>query len=75
MHLGVHAKASSNRTFMELKFINITKFYVHVGVLIVPLWNWNSILLVGIIAILRSNRTFMELKLVRSFFSRFALWF
>ena len=57
--------AGFNRTFMELKSLNIKgKTYVSM-VLIVPLWNWNSSisdwdlnLLVGF------NRTFMELKFV-----------
>ena len=56
------ASARSNRTFMELKFLD---FWIGKGVasvLIVPLWNWNWIIK-GCYNILRcSNRTFMELK-------------
>ena len=36
MYLG------SNRTFMELKYVNITKLSEELSVLIVPLWNWNQ---------------------------------
>ena len=53
---------SSNRTFMELKYINQAKINDAQAVLIAPLWNWNLSELIMVITNLRSNRTFMELK-------------
>ena len=56
---------SSNRTFMELKYIDIDDVFSTSDVLIVPLWNWNTCKGCTKLAILSSNRTFMELKSVR----------
>ena len=55
---------SSNRTFMELKHkYNEVEKYTQMGVLIVPLWNWNSLHDKLFPSSDSSNRTFMELKL------------
>ena len=48
---------------MELKYENLTKLFTKVGVLIVPLWNWNDETEAFGTWAPCSNRTFMELKL------------
>ena len=55
---------SFNRTFMELKLLNVLAMSLRMNVLIVPLWNWNrpAPIIVAKTA-LSFNRTFMELKL------------
>ena len=54
---------SFNRTFMELKFPRKSVFAHHLGVLIVPLWNWNFEDNVSAVVVTWCfNRTFMELK-------------
>ena len=54
---------SSNRTFMELKWVTIWVILRVTIVLIVPLWNWNANKVAdGAYQIISSNRTFMELK-------------
>ena len=35
-------ETGSNRTFMELKLLGSHSFVIEQGVLIVPLWNWNT---------------------------------
>ena len=52
----------SNRTFMELKWLNNVGRNGKVYVLIVPLWNWNYEYLSCFHLRNSSNRTFMELK-------------
>ena len=53
----------SNRTFMELKCHNYSDLISDWEVLIVPLWNWNSLIVWKPYSGVCSNRTFMELKL------------
>ena len=48
---------------MELKLLKVDNLHHAVGVLIVPLWNWNFISENVKFLVERSNRTFMELKL------------
>ena len=67
LKLGIKHKLSqlivcSNRTFMELKLGIKHKLSQLIVVLIVPLWNWNSLNVSFIAYLYRSNRTFMELK-------------
>ena len=50
---------------MELKFLKSMLLLLHVLVLIVPLWNWNSELKDWSDALKGFNCTFMELKLSR----------
>ena len=52
----------SNRTFMELKLGAYLDQQLTELVLIVPLWNWNSVKIGRRCKFSRSNRTFMELK-------------
>ena len=53
----------SNRTFMELKLERLCEENKIEIVLIVPLWNWNSVQFVSEYNEKdSSNRTFMELK-------------
>ena len=53
-----------NRTFMELKCHYQIQGTGKQKVLIVPLWNWNEIIALKVIAAAEGfNRTFMELKL------------
>ena len=54
----------SNRTFMELKYLEHNIQQQEKSVLIVPLWNWNFVALKDNPVLLSagSNRTFMELK-------------
>ena len=56
------ASFSFNRTFMELKFPDGLSGLDGSGVLIVPLWNWNSVIRYWRSSRRRFNRTFMELK-------------
>ena len=56
------AKLRSNRTFMELKWEERHITFELMRVLIVPLWNWNYIIIFLLSSLLCSNRTFMELK-------------
>ena len=60
--LNGESVSGSNRTFMELKYIDAILERLTKWVLIVPLWNWN--LQKWKMAAFRacSNRTFMELK-------------
>ena len=53
---------SFNRTFMELKFISCFLVCSPIGVLIVPLWNWNYGWHRRVLGGTGFNRTFMELK-------------
>ena len=58
----------SNRTFMELKFMQRFQSMKPPRVLIAPLWNWNTrIAIVVHWARTSSNRTFMELKFTIGF--------
>ena len=54
-----------NRTFMELKSSKAAAMRSKVGVLIVPLWNWNDIKAIGEGGLHCFNRTFMELKYIK----------
>ena len=54
-----------NRTFMELKSTQFDFTDEKVYVLIVPLWNWNSIESEFKLPEAGFNRTFMELKFIR----------
>ena len=51
---------------MELKYKRCSNLATILGVLIVPLWNWNKIPPRRFAPALSSNRTFMELKYVKS---------
>ena len=54
---------SSNRTFMELKYVKPNGIWDIRLVLIVPLWNWNgNSVKKYFVWCTCSNRTFMELK-------------
>ena len=54
---------SFNRTFMELKYGCNSSYLSATRVLIVPLWNWNTLLDKDGKPKAGFNRTFMELKL------------
>ena len=56
----------SNRTFMELKWLQGIGRAQRLAVLIVPLWNWNCYGGQDTAVHRCSNRTFMELKLISS---------
>ena len=60
--IGFFFHISSNRTFMELKWNNITGKPSTFAVLIAPSWNWNCIYRIFFVSLRGSNRTFMELK-------------
>ena len=47
---------------MELKYLITYTLNLRSQVLIVPLWNWNSVQILQVILEFRFNRTFMELK-------------
>ena len=66
---------SSNRTFMELKYVTFDFFSFGTLVLIVPLWNWNAGAPVNVGALAGSNRTFMELKFEFDYDNHAAIWF
>ena len=51
-----------NRTFMELKWAYYVLRSPYMGVLIVPLWNWNYFKTLDWYVYYGFNRTFMELK-------------